>query len=133
MSSDRGVESLGLGYWLQEIPSYSEARRGLETLNSAENVDIIVSHAAPEEILVKLLQRRTIIDPARFYDHTARILEACRLIVENRFPHVHWFHGHYHSNITLRPIEGFTNLTYTCLYEEIEVVSEQDVYRKRGK
>ena len=133
MSTDRGIEVLGRGYWLQELPTDSEVQQGLHMLKTASNVDFVVSHAAPGGALSMMCDADVSILPARLTDPTIGVLEEYRLIFEERFPHVHWYYGHYHSNITFPPVKCISNLTYTCIYEEIEAVREQDVFPEREK
>ena len=133
MSTDRGIESLGRDYWVQELPTYSESHRGLETLSAAENVDFVVSHAAPSGALSMMCKAGIWFEAARFTDPAAKALEEYRLIIEVRFPHAHWFYGHYHENVTYPPIKWLTNLTYTCIYERIYAINEQGVFLKRDK
>ena len=131
-STDRGMEELGRSYWIQELPNYSESQQGIDTLNAAKNIDFVISHAAPSGALAMMSAAVHSFDPARLGDPTAKVLETFRLIIEGRFPHAHWFFGHYHKNVKYPPIKWITNLTYVCVYEEIYAINEQDVFDKGG-
>jgi hypothetical protein len=119
LSTDRGPESLGRGYWREELPTSAETAYGFDTLNAAQNVDLVVSHAAPAGILPMMGD----IEIMRLNDPVTKILEAYRLILEDRFPWALWYFGHYHRNLAYPPISGLTQLTYTCLYENIDVIN----------
>ena len=133
LSTDRGMEVLGRGYWQQELPTDPEKQQGLETLKASQNVDFVVSHAAPGGAILMMSDAAIRFEPARLKDPMIDVLEGYRLIFEERFPHAHWYYGHYHENITFSPIKHHSNLTYTCIYEEIEAVREQDVFLERQK
>ena len=115
-STDRGEECLGRGYWREELPSDAEAACGLNALETAENVDVVISHAAPSGILDTMY-----VEPERLADPAAKVLEEYRQLVERKFPHAFWFFGHYHRNVCFPPVKWLSNLTYYCLYENIVV------------
>jgi hypothetical protein len=91
LSTDRGMESLGRGYWREELPNPEEAMRGLGTVMTAPNIDLVVTHAAPAGVLSMMGD----VDPARFRDPAAKNLEEYCEIVEEHFPFARWYFGHY--------------------------------------
>lgn len=68
LSWDKAQRVLGRSLWEEEIPSYLEAQNAFDNLAKVNNqVDYIVSHTVPDELIPILGFSKGAIDPTRIY------------------------------------------------------------------
>lgn len=103
-SIDKESRSLGISWWPQELPSYSEYEEALDNIEKSNySVDYVLTHCCSSSTQNKLLGNTSIIhdDLNKFFDN-----------VENDLKFKHWYFGHYHMS---KEIDD----KHTCLYNEI--------------
>lgn len=92
-SIDRAMRKLGFSYWNEELPSseeYSEAARNLK--EKGNKVDIIISHTAPKEIILRMG-----VTPDLHDIELTGFLEW--VMYEAQFEK--WFFGHWHRDAVI--------------------------------
>ena len=105
LSHDRMYRKLGVSYWEEEIPNYSEMDYGLQNLQKCQySVDYIVSHTIPRSLFAILGFNKYSEDPTiKYLDHIA-----------NSVQYKKWYFGHMHINKRLGK--------FRALYEDIEEI-----------
>ena len=92
-----------ISWWRQEIPDLEEFNEGMTNLQRHNmNVDIIISHSAPKEIILQLN-----LDEEKINDPTSTMLNQFKEVVSFK----HWYCGHFHTNQTIDK--------FTVLYKNI--------------
>lgn len=103
-SIDRYVRKLNFSYWEEEIPNNQEYREATQNLTEHSNeVDIIISHTAPREII-----RRMGYYPDAHDMELTGFLEW--IMYQIKFKH--WYFGHWHLDQTF-------DEKYTAVYFDI--------------
>ena len=90
-STDKAYRREGVSWWAREMPSneeYEEAVRNLEKYGF--DVDIVLTHCAPEGYLGKVVCNRA-------ENRLTKFLDA--LITEYGLTFKHWYFGHYHRDL----------------------------------
>lgn len=91
-SIDRYVRKLNFSYWEEEIPNnqeYREATRNLSEHN--DEVDIIISHTAPREIIRRM---------GKYPDAHDMELTGFLEWIMYQIKYQHWYFGHWHLDQT---------------------------------
>lgn len=102
-SYDKQYRTIGLSWWQEEIPSYSEIEEGFRNLNKHNNtVDYVLTHTSPSRFVHQM------IDYADATDPTHKMLDA----IEETITFKHWFYGHWHFDMQFDD-------KFTCLYNSI--------------
>jgi len=122
-----GAMSTDFGWHFQEeIASDDECQRGTETIKIAENIDIIITHAAPMKILQYYNEKLvSYINPKRLQDPMAYLFEVYRKEIDKKFPHARWFNGHYHFSTIIPPTEGLCNISHISLYRDFYCIKNK--------
>lgn len=104
-SIDKAYRKEGKSWWSQEIPSREEfehAAQNLEKFNF--NVDIIVSHTAPNSMINKI---------DRFYPQYDDVTNFLDKFIISQVNYKDWFCGHFHID------RSFSNEHFHFLYNDI--------------
>lgn len=102
-SYDKQYRTIGLSWWQEEIPSYSEIEEGFRNLNKHNNtVDYVLTHTSPSRFVHQM------IDYADATDPTHKMLDT----IEETITFKHWFYGHWHIDMQFDD-------KFTCLYNSI--------------
>lgn len=88
-SIDRYMRKKGISWWPQELPSDEEYKEATENLLKNNDIDYIISHTAPREII-----RRMGYYPDAHDMELTGYLEW--IMYEHKF--THWFFGHFHED-----------------------------------
>lgn len=88
-SIDRYMRKKGVSWWPQELPSDEEYKEATENLLKNDDIDYIISHTAPREII-----RRMGYYPDAHDMELTGYLEW--IMYEHKF--THWFFGHFHED-----------------------------------
>ena len=92
----------GKSWWPEEMPSRTEYEDAIRSLNAANwNVDFVISHCAPSNIVKKLSESYATDELTDFLD-----------VVYFGVPQAKWYFGHYHQDIA---IDKGAKLMYTNL------------------
>ena len=92
ISIDKLQRKEGISWWPEEIPSYSEIKKGFEVLAAAGNkVDYILTHATHKEGYEYVFRGQSY----KAHDPMHEPLEQLRQTVDYKL----WFSGHYHHDI----------------------------------
>ena len=100
-SIDKEHRTLGTSWWAREDISYAECNEGIDNLEKAGDVDFILTHTCPSDLLFQMFQ----ISPLR--DPTAQFLNEIAL----RNKSAEWYFGHHHID------KDFGR--FHCLYQRI--------------
>jgi predicted phosphodiesterase len=101
-----------ISWWQEEIPSYADYQRGIESLKAVKGeVALVISHTAPTEAVASFGF------PEKETDPTIKMLNAMEELLEDD---ISFFFGHFHEN---KVIEG-KRRKYICLYEDIIYLEE---------
>lgn len=105
-SIDKERRTIGVTWWKEEIPNYSEIDRALGNLEFYDNkVNYVFTHAIYEEAFRQLAMG---INTYKHQDKMHPILQGIRDQIEFD----HWYCGHYHVDKTIE------NLNTSFLYKE---------------
>lgn len=88
-SIDKYMRKKGISWWPQELPSDEEYKEATENLLKNDDIDYIISHTAPREII-----RRMGYYPDPHDMELTGFLEW--IMYEHKF--THWFFGHFHED-----------------------------------
>lgn len=109
-STDKETRREHISWWAEENSSYAEQDEALQNLQKLNNtVDIIVSHAGPQDLSDVILQ-----DRFRMKDPEENFLQYIADITTFK----KWYFGHYHKDAEFLG-------KYTVLYQEVEEVKLQ--------
>jgi len=115
ISVDKMFRTPHISWWEEEMPNHEEYATALKTIESLNyDVDIILTHTAPEHIRVEIMHeligsnKRNVIYKDK--DQLSMFLES--LITEHNIQFEHWFFAHYHID---KDFEG----KYHCNYNRI--------------
>ena len=100
-SIDKEHRTLGTSWWSREDISYAECNEGIDNLEKAGDVDFILTHTCPSDLLFPMFQ----ISPLR--DPTAQFLNEIAL----RNKSAEWYFGHHHID------KDFGR--FHCLYQRV--------------
>lgn len=101
-SHDKMFRKEHISWWEQEMPSYQEMERAIETLdNNQWTVDYVLTHCAPRSVQATL---------SDWYKNDPLVSFLERVREDLKFKH--WYFGHYHVDTT---IGG----KFTALYNKI--------------
>lgn len=100
-STDQQYRQAYIDWWPEEVPSYADYLKGLETLKNLFSVDYVISHTAPESVMKKLFSYSD-----RYKDSTCAMLESFK---KDLCYSKHFF-GHMHEDIN----DG----KHYCLFEK---------------
>lgn len=118
-SIDKAYRKEGKSWWSQEIPSREEfehAAQNLEKFNF--NVDIIVSHTAPNSMINKI---------DRFYPQYDDVTNFLDKFIISQVNYKDWFCGHFHID------RSFSNEHFHFLYNDIiEYIPNIGIMVRRG-
>lgn len=103
-SIDKYMRKKGISWWPQELPSDEEYKEATENLLKNDDIDYIISHTAPREII-----RRMGYYPDPHDMELTGFLEW--IMYEHKF--THWFFGHFHEDKNLD--DRFTALYYDTI------------------
>lgn len=108
MSRDKMLRVLNESWWEKEIPSNEEMEFGLSNLkkflNSGKNIDIVLTHTAPQFLINKMQYTGE-------YDKTSIFLEKVFYEIMPK----EWYFGHFHEDIILTQ----NSCKFRILYNEI--------------
>lgn len=123
-SIDRIYRYPGISWWPEEMPSETEYAEARENLNKHDNsVDILISHAAPEEAMRKFEESGEIYHRYMQESTLNLFLEEVRQTVSHR----HYYFGHMHVDKQLLP-----NMT-ALYYDVYELATGNKVMPKNMK
>lgn len=101
-SHDKICRKENISWWKEELPSYEEYEEAMSNLDSVGwNVDIVLSHCAPNSVQDK-------INSGFQYDQLTRFLQE----IKDRLLYSKWFFGHYH-------VDEDVDEKHHCLYHKI--------------
>jgi len=101
-SVDRYKRIESFDWWSQEIPTMSEYNTGLDNLDAINNnVDYIITHAAPNTILNKI---------ADYYEHDS--ITGYLEVIKDTVNYKRWFFGHYH-------IDNIIDNRHICMFNNV--------------
>lgn len=103
-SIDRYMRKKGFSWWPQELPGDEEYKEATENLLKNDDIDYIISHTAPREII-----RRMGYYPDPHDMELTGFLEW--IMYEHKF--THWFFGHFHEDKIIE--RNFTALYYSVV------------------
>ncbi|NLK66678.1 MAG: metallophosphoesterase [Campylobacteraceae bacterium] len=103
-SIDRVYRVLNKSWWLREIPSQAEMDYALENLKNSPDIDIVLTHTAPD-FIVKSMGFFGVVD------ETTLFLEKVFYKIEPK----EWYFGHFHLDKKL----SYQNCKFRVLYNEI--------------
>lgn len=110
-STDMPFRKPGISWWPQEIPSRSEMEEGYASLNRWEDIDLVVTHDAPERILKQMHMW--------YPDHVKTSLDSFLRVLDESCTAPEWYFGHYHTDCDyIEP--GFRN--WHCRYNRIDKI-----------
>lgn len=106
LSIDKHLRIPNLTWFEEEIPSIAEQEEGIRTLESADSLDIVITHTCPKELKTEFIYDMGYIDPterylSHVYDYAMDINEELR-----------WYFGHFH-------LDEEIDSTFTSVYEQI--------------
>lgn len=108
-SIDRAIRKLGYSYWNEELPNDSEYKEAVKNLKKyGYNVDYIVTHTAPKEII---LQMGFIPDP-----HDYELTGFLEYVMYECLDFKKWFYGHWHID------EEFYDGKFRALLNDVVVM-----------
>lgn len=91
-SIDRYVRKLNFSYWEEEIPNNQEYREATQNLKkNNDEVDIIISHTAPREIIRRM---------GKYPDAHDMELTGFLEWIMYQIKYQHWYFGHWHLDQT---------------------------------
>lgn len=103
-SIDRYVRKLNFSYWEEEIPNNQEYREATQNLKeNNDEVDIIISHTAPREIIRRM---------GKYPDAHDMELTGFLEWIMYQIKFKHWYFGHWHLDQTF-------DEKYTAVYFDI--------------
>jgi len=113
-SHDKMHRTEGVSWWPEEIPSYADMSRCIESMERHNNrVDLIVAHTCPQVVAQMLMARQGGYlneDPTqKMLDH---IISACDFD--------HYFCGHFHQNIDI----GKYHFLYTKIVNVDQLIKD---------
>ena len=99
LSVDKHLRMPYVSWWEEEIPTVEEMNYGLDNLQKHDNkVDYIITHTAPKEIVIKLLENnKWDLWGNKKNDPTTDYLQK----VKERVKFERWFFGHFHTDCSL--------------------------------
>lgn len=104
-SIDKAYRKEGRSWWAAEIPSREELEHAAETMENLEfNVDIIVSHTAPNRMINRI---------DRFYPQYDTVTNFLNKFIYANTTWKQWFCGHFHID------RSFPNENFHFLYNDI--------------
>ena len=103
-SIDKYMRQEGISWWPQELPNDEEYKEATENLLKSNDIDYIISHTAPREII-----RRMGYYPDAHDMELTGYLEW--IMYEHKF--THWFFGHFHEDKIIE--RNFTALYYSVV------------------
>jgi len=95
-SIDKNLRTEHISWWKEEIPSFEEFERGLESL-SKNKIDYILTHTAPEKAARELLIQSSFsiaMAKSEKLDCVTKYLQQ----IKDTIPFKHWYCGHWHDN-----------------------------------
>ena len=110
-STDKIFRTQGISWWPQEIPTYEECDRALQSFIS-EKPDVIITHEGPSELILKLYEHCSDQHTDTVSNFMQEILNRCRELKISP----EWFMGHHHIDKDYE-IEG--GPTIHMLYQNI--------------
>ena len=128
LSIDKAMRQDRVTYWQEEIPTQEDLERGLDSLRSMDGqVDYVVTHTAPREVLNVLDEHRlieTFADeerswdnaPGKLLDPTVSMLMKLRDAVRKDILRT-WYCGHFHCNLDV--VGPSSGIRYHVLYEDL--------------
>lgn len=112
MSIDKDRRTIGISWWPEEIPSVYEFNKGIDTLNSLDTVDYILTHTCP-----KLVFDESTLSRYAFYKFSDPVMVMLDRIFEiaktKNFKK--WYFGHFHFDRVINP-------KFTTLYHTFEII-----------
>lgn len=103
-SIDKYMRQKGVSWWSQEIPSDKEYKEATENLLKNNDIDYVITHTAPREIIRRLGYYPDVHDM-----ELTGYLEW--IMYEHKF--THWFFGHFHEDKNIE--RNFTALYYNII------------------
>jgi len=95
-----------ISWWREELPTFKEMNRGIETIiNNKNNIDYVITHTIPSNILIKCFLKNN-------YKINLLTEYFQNLINTYKFNYTHWYAGHFHQDIIV-------NDKFTILYNNI--------------
>ncbi len=94
-SIDKYMRTEGLSWWARELPSNDEYRTATQSLHEVKHsVDVIVSHTAPREVIMRM--------GYRFDVHDAELTGFLEWVM-HEVKYKRWYFGHWHADTALEP------------------------------
>ena len=120
-SCDKEYRVKDISWWEEEVPDRLERRRALDNLEKHSwQVDYIISHCAPSEVVETISVAKSILHPPDEYTNWLQ-----RQIAD-RVDFTGWFFGHYHLNMPLCH-------RYWVLYDKIYDLKAEKYIEKEPK
>lgn len=95
LSIDKDQRTIGVDYWHQEIPSFTEMNYGMEKLDSVNwTVDLVFTHTCPIHVYSSLLDI-TIQDSLKYKDPTSIYFSE----IDRNIKFKQWHFGHFHKDV----------------------------------
>lgn len=95
-SIDKEFRIEGISWWPEELPSETEYKNALASLDKVDwKVDYVCTHAAPTLTHYEALDKLLILNPLKGSDALTDFLQE----VDNRLDYKMWYFGHYHGDI----------------------------------
>ncbi len=100
-SIDKYSRKLNISYWKEELPTYEEINKGIDTLEKVNyNVDYVFTHSAPLFMIDYFLKENMLSGGLYNLDQS---LEKYFSFISKKLYFRSWFFGHYHIDST-KPI-----------------------------
>lgn len=97
LSVDNAERTLGIDYWKEEIPTWSEFNYGMDSLDKVNwKVDYVFTHTCPMNIIGDVIHK-TIYTEGRFKDPVSEYL----FEIYKQIEFVEWHFGHFHTDVRL--------------------------------
>ena len=106
-----------ISWWEEEIPNSEEVNRAYETINTAEQIDYIITHTCPDRIKNKFPNWKL---DGGFECPVQKMLDYIDEVSMKRFPNLKWYFGHFHWNQNIDD-------RYNLLYEKVLKLGENVV------
>ena len=115
MSTDKEHRHIGISWWPQEIPSYTEMSYAIDNLTKFGNkVDVIITHTCPNRLIEPVIRASNINRDSKYLsfrkdDPVSKFLDE----IDKKVEFQKWFFGHFHCDVDIDD-------TYFCMYYNID-------------
>ena len=112
-STDKENRTIGINWWSQEVPSYADMDKALDSLENHDwKVDYIISHNCPERVGMRFITEHNAqgLYNTKINDPVSNFLQY--VVEKAEFKHL--YYGHWH--------EDWTWDKYTLLYQNVKEI-----------